>query len=212
MNDVRLLIADDHELVREGIRSIIATSHPEWEIVGVVSSGVEAIAVGESKKPNVAIVHLSMPPPNGLAVTERLTDSVRGIKVLILTIHTAEPVMRRLKRAGAKAFLAKNEAPEKLVEAVERMIAGEAFFASDSAARTPAELEEGEHIPIQYLLTPRELDVLNQLLVGCGNKEVAARLEIDLRTVESHRADIYARLGVDSLGELVKLAIRDKLI
>ncbi len=211
MSNVRILIADDHELVREGLRSIITAAHPEWEIVGVVSSGAEAITVGEAQRPNVAIIHLSMPPPNGLAVTERLTNSIRGIKVLILTIHTAEPVMRHLKRAGAKAFLAKNEAPENLVAAIERMLQGEPFFASDSATRSPAELEAGERIPIQYLLTPREVDVVKLLLDGCGNKEIGARLDINVRTVESHRADIFARLGLDSLGELVKLAIQDKV-
>jgi DNA-binding NarL/FixJ family response regulator len=212
MNNVRILIADDHELVREGLRSILSTAHPEWEIVAVVSTGGEAIAMGEALRPNVAILHLSMPAPNALAVTERLTEMVRGIKVLILTVHTAEPVMRHIKRAGAKAFLAKNEAPEKLVAAVERMLRGEPFFASESATRTPAELAEGEHIPMQYLLTPRELEVVRLLMDGLGNKEIGGRLDINVRTVESHRADIFARLGVDSLGELVKAAIRDKLI
>jgi len=212
MNNVRILIADDHELVREGLRSILLAAHPEWEIVAVASNGTDAIALGEQTRPNVAIVHLSMPPPNGLDVTERLTASIRGLKVLILTIHTAEPVMRHLKRAGAKAFLAKNEAPERLVAAVERMLRGEPFFASESAARTAAELTDGERIPLQYVLTPRELEVVRLLLDGLSNKEIGARLDIQVRTVESHRADIFSRLGVDSLGELVKLAIRDKFI
>jgi DNA-binding NarL/FixJ family response regulator len=117
--------------------------------------------------------------------------------------------MRQLRRAGARAFLAKNEAPGQLVTAVERMLAGEPFFASESASRAISQLEPREQVPVQYLLTPRELDILRELAKGLSNKEIAAVLDLSVRTVESHRADILVRLSVDSLGELVRLAIRD---
>ena len=212
MNPVRILIADDHELVRRGLVSILQDAHPEWEIVGEAVNGTEAIKLGESLLPDVAILDLSMPEPNGLRVTERLSSAVPGIRIMVLTVHTAEPVMRQIRRAGAAALLAKNEAPESLVTAVERMLVGESFFASSSASRRVTELAPHERVPVRYLLTPRELEVLRKLACGLGNKEVAAALNMSVRTVESHRASILLRLGVDSLGELVAIAVRDGLV
>ena len=209
---VRILLADDHELVREGLLSVLREARPEWEIVGVASDGLQAIELGDRLRPNVAIIDLSMPEPNGLKVTEHLTSSIAGIKILVLTIHTAAPVMRQLRRAGASAFLAKNEASEKLVHSVERMLTGEPFFASDSASRPVSQLEPRERPPVRYLLTERELEVFRMLAQGLTNKEVALALEMSIRTVESHRASILARLDIESLGEMVKLALRDGLV
>jgi DNA-binding NarL/FixJ family response regulator len=208
---IRILIADDHELVRRGLISILQKAHPEWRIVGEAANGQEAIEMGIALLPQVAILDLSMPLQNGLRVTEQLCKAIPGIHVLILTVHMAEPVMRLLHRAGAHAFLAKNEAPVKLVTAVERMLAGEPFIFSDSANRAVSDAPPDEPIPIQYLLTPRELDVLRCLAEGMGNKEAAAALDMSVRTVESHRADMMVRLGTDSLGDLVRMAIRDGL-
>ena len=212
MKPVRILIADDHELVRQGIASILRAAHPEWEIAGQASNGAEAIQMGAALRPDVALLDLSMPEANGLEATERLAFMVPGIRILVLTVHTAEPVMKQLKRAGARAFLDKNEAPAKLVSAVERIIAGEAFFASESASRPASEVEPHDRVPVQYLLTARELDVLRTLAAGLSNKQVAGKLAMSVRTVESHRANILARLGVDSLGEMVALAVRDGVL
>ena len=206
---IRVLIADDHELVRRGLVRVIRQSHPEWEVVGEAANGTEAIALGKTLRPDVAILDLSMPQANGLEVTESLLPAVEGIKVIILTLHTAMPVLRKLRRAGASALLAKNEAPRTLVTAMERVLAGEAFFASDSASRAIVDLEPPERIPVQYLLTPRELEVLRLLARGLINKEIADQMALSVRTVEIHRANIMERLGVSSLGDLVRLAIDD---
>jgi DNA-binding NarL/FixJ family response regulator len=212
MSKVRILLADDHELVRQGLASVLRDAHPDWEIVGEAANGRAAIELGVALRPDVAILDLAMPEPNGLKVTEQLAALVPEIRIMVLTIHTAEPVMRQLRRAGARAFLAKNEAPAKLVAAVERMLAGEIFFASESASRHASTLPPRERVPVQYLLTPRELDVLRMLAAGLSNKEAAGKLDMSVRTVESHRASILSRLGVDSIGELVALAVRDGLI
>lgn len=211
MRQVRILVADDHELVRKGLVSVLQRAHPEWEIVGEAQDGQEAIRLAEELRPNVLIVDLTMPEPNGLKVTERLTESIRGIKVLVLTVHSAEPLRRQLRRAGAAAFLAKSEVPANLVGAVERILAGEPFFASESASRTVSQLEPKERVPVQYLLTPRELDVLRLLVQGLSSKEIASALEMSVRTVESHRANILSRLSVESLGDLIRIAIADGL-
>jgi two-component system response regulator NreC len=209
---IRILIADDHEFVREGLISILEDSHPEWRVVAAAANGRQAIDLSEALQPDVAVLDLSMPEVNGLKVTEHLCSSIEGIRVLVLSVHAAHPILRQLRRAGASAFLAKNETPARLVEALERVLAGEPFFASESASRSASELAPHEQIPIHYLLTPRELDVLRLLVRGLGNKEIAAVLDLSVRTAESHRADIMDRLSTGSLGELVKLAVRDGVI
>jgi DNA-binding NarL/FixJ family response regulator len=213
MNSVRILLADDHELIRAGLAKILTAAHPEWEIVGEAANGAEAIEMGERLRPDVLIVDLSMPGgPSGLEVTEKLVESVHGLYVVVLTVHSLEPVMRQVRQAGANAFLAKNEAPGKLVSVLEKMLAGDRFFASESAREPLSGPQARQRVPVQYLLTPREMDVLRMLADGLTNKEIAAELDMSVRTVESHRANIMSRLAVDSLGELVRLAIRDDVV
>jgi len=209
---VRVLLADDHELVRRGLISILTSSHPEWTIVAEAATGAAAIEMGLSHRPNVAILDLSMPDQNGLQVAARLIEAVPDIKILILTMHAAAPILIQLQKAGVNAYLAKNEAPLKLVQAVERMLAGEPFFASDSAYRRPAQLESPEYVPAPFLLTRRELEVMRLLALGRSNKEAAGDLGLSVRTTEQHHASILAKLDVDSLAELVKVAIRDRVI
>jgi DNA-binding NarL/FixJ family response regulator len=209
---IRILVADDHELVREGLVSVLQESHQDWQVVAQAVNGRQAIELAELLGPDVAIVDLSMPEVNGLKVTEHLIATIPDIRVLVLSVHMAHPVMRQLRRAGASAFLAKNEAPRQLVAALERVLACEPFFASESASRPASQLATAEQVPVQYLLTPRELEVLRLLARGLSNKEIAAQLDLSVRTAESHRADIMDRLSVDSLGELVKLAVRDNVV
>jgi DNA-binding NarL/FixJ family response regulator len=213
MNPVRILIADDHELVRRGLTNLVTASHPDdWRIVGEATNGPEAIEMGESLRPELAVVDLSMPGCSGLEVTERLVKSVSGIGIVILTMFAAAPVLKHVQKAGARAYMAKNEAPKMLVTAMERVLAGEPFFASTSAYRNPREIESPEYVPAQYVLTPRELAVFRLLAAGRSNKELAGDLNISVRTVESHHANILAKLSVESLGELVRIAIRDGII
>jgi len=207
MNTVEILIADDHELVRKGLISILTRSHPEWRVVGDVANGSDAIELGTALRPDVAILDLTMPDLSGWQVAERLLESVPGIRIVILTMHAAAPILRRLRKAGVNAYLAKNEAPKMLVEAVERILAGEPFFASTNTSRPT--VEAPEYIPVQFILTPRELDVLRLLVRGKTNKELANELDMGVRTAESHRANIMAKVNVESLGELVRIAVRD---
>jgi DNA-binding NarL/FixJ family response regulator len=211
LSAVEILIADDHELVRKGLIRILHESHPEWKVVAEVSNGTEAIERGESLRPNVAILDLSM-PGMGLEVAERLLKSVPGIHILILTMHAAAPILQRLKKTGVNAYLVKNEAPGKLVTAVERMLAGEPFFCSRNASRPVETIAAHEYVPAQFLLTPRELDVMRSLAMGRSNKELATTLDISVRTAEAHHASILAKLGINSIGDLVRIAIRDGVI
>ncbi len=204
---VELLIADDHELIRLGLIRMLADSHPEWRVAADVSTGTEAIELGAALRPGVAILDLSMPDIGGLQVAERLLELVPGIRIIILSMYAAAPILRHLRKAGVSAYLAKNEAPKMLVHAVERVIAGEFFFASSSATRQT--VEAPEYIPVHFLLTPRELDVLRLLARGKSNKELAAELDISVRTAETHHANIMAKLNIQSLSDLVRIALRD---
>jgi DNA-binding NarL/FixJ family response regulator len=206
---VRILIADDHELVRKGLVSIISGSHPEWEIAAEAANAASAIELGLALKPSVAILDLSMPDQSGLDVARRLIEALPEIRVLILTMHAAAPILRQLRKAGVHAYIAKNEAPSQLVRAVERILAGEPFFASASAERPF--VEAPEYVPVQFLLTSRELQVMRLLVMGKSNKETAALLEMSVRTAESHHANIMEKLRVESLGDLVRLAVRDRV-
>jgi DNA-binding NarL/FixJ family response regulator len=153
-----------------------------------------------------------MPGHGGLKVAERLIELVPGIRILILTMHSAAPIQQQLKRIGVNAYLAKNEAPRMLVVAVERVLAGEPFFASTSASRLAGQIELPEYVPAHFLLTPRELEVMRLLAIGKSNKEVANELNMSVRTAESHHANILTKLAVDSIGEIVRIAIRDGVI
>jgi two-component system, NarL family, nitrate/nitrite response regulator NarL len=209
---VRILIVDDHELVRGGLISILAAGHPEWEIAGEASNGADAIELGTSLKPGVAILDLALPDQTGLQVAERLLEAVPGIRILVLSRHGAAPILDQLRKAGVHAYLVKNEAPRVLVSAVERVLAGESFFASDASYRSERELDSTEYIPVQFLLTPRELTVLKLLALGRSNKELAGDLDISVRTAETHRARILDKLEAETLGDLVRMAIRDNVI
>jgi DNA-binding NarL/FixJ family response regulator len=209
METVNILIADDHELVRKGLVSILSRNHPEWNVVAEAATGGDAIELGMSLKPDVAILDLSMPDIGGLEVAQRLMEELPGIRIIILTVYAAAPILRQLRRASVSAYLAKNEAPQMLVRAVERVLSGEPFFASSSTSR-PA-VKAPEYIPAPFLLTPRELDVLRLLARGKTNKELAAELGMSVRTAESHHANLMAKLNAESLGELVRIAIRDRI-
>jgi DNA-binding NarL/FixJ family response regulator len=206
---MRILIADDHELVRRGLISIIAEHNSDWEVVGEAGSGKIAIELARKLRPDVAILDLSMPDVGGIEVAKTILEEIPGIRILILTMHAAAPILRQLRKAGVNAYMAKNEAPGKLVEALERIVAGEPFFASASARRQ--HIEAPEYIPVQFLLTARELDVLRLLAKGKSNKELAAILGMSVRTAESHHASIMNKLNVESLGDLVRMALRDNV-
>lgn len=212
MEPITILIADDHELVRRGLISILAAAHPDWAVVAQARSGAEAISIAADHRLTLAILDLAMPDLNGLEVAKKLRQTQPDIRILILTMHAAVPILQQLRKAGVNAYLAKNEASEKLVAAVERVLESPAFFASQAADRKESELNQNEYVPAQFLLTPRELEVMGQLALGKSNKELAMSLDMSVRTAETHHASVLAKLRVDSIGEMVRIAVRDGIV
>lgn len=210
--DVRILIADDHELVRRGLISLLSAAHPDWEIVAEAANAADALELGVRLRPDVALLDLSLPDGSGLDVAEKLVAAVPGIRIVVLTMHAAAPIVHQLRKARVSAYLVKSEAPANLVSAIERVLGGAPFFASAAAERRPEAVTPPEYVPASFLLTPRELSVLRLLASDLSNKQVAARLDMSVRTAETHHASILAKLGAGSLAELVSIAVRDNIV
>jgi two-component system nitrate/nitrite response regulator NarL len=165
-----------------------------------------------SLRPDIVVADLDMTAVSGLQVVGRLCADAIGARVLATSEHMAAPVTRKVRRAGAAALLAKSEPPERFVAAVEAILKGATFFASAAAGRNVDQLNSRERIPVQYLLSDRELDVLRLLADGLSNKKIARELGIGLRTAEVYRAAVFNRVQAKSLGGLVRRAIRDRAI
>lgn len=209
----RIVIADDHAVVREGIRHVLGAS-PDFEVVGEAGTGREAVRLTEAHKPDVVVLDISMPDGGGLDVVGRVRQSAPASRVLVLSIHDDERYVRESVRAGANGYLRKDSTPAELRDAVRAVHRGESYFSPAIAERLAAAergAPEGEGPPAGRLaaLTPRERDVMRGIVEGLTNKEIAARLEISTRTVESHRESLMQKLGVRNVAALTRLALEE---
>ena len=205
-----MVVADHHEFVRVGLEALLQRLRPHWEIAGQASDGRQALELTEALQPDLLIFDLALSGMNGLSVLERLARSSPGTRVMILTIHPAAHLVRTCRRLGVGAYISKTEPPKNLVLAMDRILAGEPFFSSGNfAAEDEPAGASGPQMPIQYLLTGREQEVLRHLANGSTNRQTADALGMSVRTAESHRASIFHKLSVSSLGQLVRLALRD---
>jgi len=218
----RILIADDHALVRRGIK-IILSAQPGIEICGEATTGREAIEQVRKLKPDLVLLDLTMPEVNGLEVAELIRSESPDTDVLVLTMHFSEEIARDVLRSGALGYVLKSDADTELVSAVERARRREPYFTSKlalSMAKTftegsnqgSRESEEHEGGLPGTPLTGREVEVVRLLAEGNSNKEVASALEVSTRTVESHRNHIMRKMKFRSFSELVRFAIRNSLV
>ena len=216
MSRVRVLIVDDHEVVRRGLR-IMIEPHPGWEVCGEAMTGREAVEKAKKLEPDVIVMDLAMPELNGLEATRQILKAAPRTEVLILTAHESEELVREVLDAGAHGYVLKSAAGRDLVDAVEALSKHQAFFTS-SVARIVAESyrkrgSQGESTGEQPLmLSPREREIVQLLAEGRSNNEVAEVLYISVKTVETHRAHIMEKLNLHSIAELVHYAIRNKIV
>jgi DNA-binding NarL/FixJ family response regulator len=196
----RILIADDHELVRQGIRAILAPE-AEWTICGEATTGREALTLALELRPDLIILDVALPELNGIEVTRQLRR-IDTVPVLIVTMHESEQIALDALSAGANGLVLKAETGRKLADAVRAIFSGATAWNGDRRAAPPT----------QFVLTSREREVLQLLAEGQANKEVASSLGISPKTAETHRARIMAKLEVHSIGELVRYAIRNSII
>ena len=208
----RVVLADDHTLVRSGIRRILE-AHPGFEVVGEAGDGAEAVSLVRDTAPDVVVLDLNMPGTGGLDVLPALRAAQPSLKVVVVTMHAGREYVARAMKGGANAYLLKDSAVQDLVAAVEAVLAGQSYF-SPSIQALMAELLRGDTPAAARgtLLTDREREVLNWLARGLSSKEVAQRLDISARTVETHRANLMHKLGVKSVALLIQVAIREGII
>jgi DNA-binding NarL/FixJ family response regulator len=208
---VRILVADDHEVVRMGLRALLETQ-PGWIVCGEASTGREAVTKAIKLRPDVVVIDISMPELNGLDATRQILRSV-STAILILTVHQSEVVAREAIEAGARGYVLKIDAGRKLVDAVRALITHQEFFSPYGDAVSGMTTDAGTSPSGEARrLTPREREVLQLLVEGRTNKEIAAALGISVKTAETHRARIMAKLRLHSMSELVRYAIRNRII
>ena len=210
---LRILVVDDHELVRRGLRSILET-HPNWVVAGEATTGREAIEKADTLKPEVVILDMSMPELNGLEATRGILKVLPNARILVLTQHDSEQLARSFLQVGVQGYLVKSDAARDLVPAVESLEQGRPFFTSKVARMVlDGYLENltSEGDP-PAALTPSEAQIVQLLAEGKTNKEVAGALNIAVKTVETHRAHIMRKLGFHSVSDLVRYAVRNNMI
>jgi DNA-binding NarL/FixJ family response regulator len=216
MDQLRVLIADDHDLIRRGVRDLL-TARSGWEVVGEACNGADAVQKAVSLRPDVAILDFSMPELNGPAAAAQIAEKVPQTGVVVLTMHDSEQVMREVLQAGARGLVLKSDADRDLLEAVEAVAKKRHFFTTRLSdlvlggylAGTSTKHKEKSKVA---RLTERECEVMRLLVDGMSSKEAATRLQISIRTVESHRINISRKLGFNSIAKLVHYAIRHGIV
>jgi DNA-binding NarL/FixJ family response regulator len=207
---VRLLLADDHEVVREGLRDILQ-ARPDWEVVAEAADGKEAVRKAIETNPDVAIVDYSLPLMNGIEVTHQIRSQLEGTEVLIFTMYDSDILIEQFLNAGACGYLLKSDANTSLIEAVESLANHEPFFSGKVTATLLTSFlasRKQSALPI----SARERSVVQLIAEGYTNKEAGDLLHISLKTVESHLASVMHKLNLSSSAALVRYAIRNRII
>ncbi len=207
----RILIADDHEIVRSGLRAIIE-SHGNWAVAGEAVDGEQTLALALETKPDVAIVDFSMPIMNGLEVSRRIRSLHPRTEVLILTMHENEEILTEALLVGVRGFLFKSDAKKHLISAIEELLAHRPYFTSALLEKLLHDYQHNKQNKSKMLLTFREQNVVQLIAEGQTNKSISAILKLSVKTVETHRASAMRKLGMSSTAELVRYAIRKKLV
>jgi DNA-binding NarL/FixJ family response regulator len=217
MGALRILIADDHDLMRRGLKSLIE-AHAGWEIVAEAHTGAEAATKAEELKPDIAILDISMPELNGLEAARRIRKISPRTEILILSVHYSDRLIRDILEAGVRGYVVKSDSDRDLVIAIEALAnhkpfltpqATEVMLSGLSGARgaSPADPDA-----LKERLTSREREIVQLLSEGKSSKETAAVLGISIKTAETHRANIMRKLGIHSVSELVRYAVRNQIV
>lgn len=206
---LRILLAEDHQTVREGVK-LLVNAQPDMEVVGEAENGEKAIAEAARLDPDVIIMDVSMPQVNGLRATKRIRSASPNIMILVLTRHTDDGYLQQLIGAGANGYVLKQSAPGELINAIRAVADGKAYMdpaltnrvMGGYATRTAS--VRGEN---KQRLTDRESEVLRLIALGYSNKEIAANLDLSVKTIEVHKANAMRKLGISSRIDIVRYAI-----
>jgi two-component system response regulator NreC len=215
MRKIRIVLADDHKLMRSGLR-VLLEQQQDFAVVGEASDGREAVTLVSSQKPDVLVMDIGMPNLNGIEAAAQITQNHPEISVVMLSMHSDESYVLRALKAGAKGYLLKDSAETDLIRAVHSVAEGKSFF---SPAVSKVLLNDyvrklkrsGTEDPYD-LLTPREREVLQLVAEGKSNKDVAQLLNLSVYTVETHRSNIMEKLNLHGVPELILYAVRKGII
>jgi DNA-binding NarL/FixJ family response regulator len=209
----RILVADDHEVVRKGLIAIL-NEKPGWQVCGEACNGREAVEQAKQLMPDVIVMDISMPGLNGLEATGQIMKANPATKVLVLTLHDSDDLIRNVLNAGARGFLLKSDSGCELVAAVEALLGNKTYFTSKVAALVLEGYLRGAmpFAPCRNPLTPREREVVQLLAEGSSTKEVAVTLGLAVKTAETHRSNIMRKLDLHSVSDLVLYAVRNNIV
>ena len=213
MTPVRVLLADDHTLVRAGLRKLLE-SMPNITVVGEAGDGLALLALADELQPHVVLMDIAMPGLNGIDATARLTRAWPDVHVLILSMHQNEEYVRRALRHGAAAYLLKDAAPMELDQAIVAVLRGETYLSpavSRGVVSDYVQRLRNEDQPSQ-VLTPRQREVLQLIAEGLSTKEIARRLELSVKTVDTHRSQLMKQLDIHDVASLVRYAMKVGLV
>jgi DNA-binding NarL/FixJ family response regulator len=207
----RILIADDHEVVRSGIRAVIE-ARSDWIVGGEATDGEQAVAFALKTSPDIVIVDYSMPLMNGLEVCRRIKSLGLHSKVLLLTMHEDEEILTEALLTGARGFLLKSDASKHLISAIEALLEGRPYFTGVLLEKLLNDYRLNPQNRSSMLLTSREQSVVQLIAEGYTNKSIGSILKLSIKTVETHRASAMHKLRMSTTAELVRYAIRKKLV
>jgi DNA-binding NarL/FixJ family response regulator len=215
MASLCVLLADDHDIVRKGLRKIIE-GQPGWRIVADVNNGRAAVEQANQFEADIAILDIGMPLLNGLEAARQISKTGSQTKILILTMHESEALIQQVLETGARGYLLKSDAVRDLVPAIEALSQNKTFFTSKVAqmvldgylGKSKEISNEIDSLP----LTARQREIVQLVAEGKSSREVALQLGVALKTIETHRANLMRRLGCHTVAELVRYAVRNKIV
>jgi DNA-binding NarL/FixJ family response regulator len=213
----RVLVADDHELVRRGVLASLQQAQADWEVCGEAATGRDAVAKATSLKPDIVVMDISMPEMNGLEATRQILKDSPEIQVLILSMHESEHLVHEVLASGARGYVLKADAGNDLIAAMNALRQHKVFFTSRISelvlrgylAETSPERGGTAHAG---QLSPRESEILQLVAEGKSNKDVANTLNLSVKTVETHRARIMDKLDLHTVSDLIRYAVRNQII
>jgi DNA-binding NarL/FixJ family response regulator len=208
---IKILLADDHKIMREGLKSILE-KNIDMFVAGEAGNGIEAVDLAKKLHPDVIIMDINMPDLNGIEATARIISEMPGSRILALSMYADRGFLIKMLKAGAKGYLLKDCASDELINAIKVILKNRIYISPalvDDMVRDYVQLADAFDLSVFSILTPRERDVLQKLSEGKSTKEIAFDLNLSIKTIETFRLKIQEKVGLHSIAELTKYAVRE---